>query len=213
MKNEHVLEQLSAYMDGEAADPRGVARHLQTCETCARRYLELRKLATQVRKLPPPVPHPAFTGRVMAHVRESQPVRHRGLRVAWALAAALLLMLGGATVYLNAPWPGAAQPAPGQLVAASKVWADEEAVVAEFCRLLDDGAVPFLVTAEAEPDMEAVDIEVEDLVYALAMEGEGIGEIEEAVWYEDDFYATIDSLDEVEAAVFEELLIAYISEG
>ncbi len=45
-KSLHVLDELSAYIDGESRDPEFIARHLQSCPECARRHVELLKLST-----------------------------------------------------------------------------------------------------------------------------------------------------------------------
>ena len=64
MNNRHVLDDLSAYLDGECTEPARVVRHLQTCAPCAKRYQELRVLSGQVRALKPPAVSPEFAARV-----------------------------------------------------------------------------------------------------------------------------------------------------
>jgi negative regulator of sigma E activity len=80
MKDERLHEELSAYLDGEAADPARVARLLQEDPDAARRYGELARLSA----------------RVMAHVREAcvaRPVWRWAKTLTWATAAAAVVAL------------------------------------------------------------------------------------------------------------------------
>lgn len=95
MKNEHVIDQLSAYLDGEAADPARIEAHLQDCLTCRKRYDELTRLSQYMRELAEPDVSPSFAARVVLRAKESN-ARPAALwpRFMWsgAVAAALLLV-------------------------------------------------------------------------------------------------------------------------
>jgi anti-sigma factor RsiW len=94
--NPHVVERLSAYLDGEVpADERqAMAGHLRDCDTCARRLEEIAAVDAAVRELPAEPPAGYLDG-FAASVRrrlERQSPRVRRLPVwTWAVAAALVL--------------------------------------------------------------------------------------------------------------------------
>lgn len=78
MKNDmHVLDELSALLDGEAEDPARIESHVRACPTCAQRYRELRAVTTQVRRLNAPEVSPEFVKLVVARVREESSMRRR----------------------------------------------------------------------------------------------------------------------------------------
>ncbi|HRI87139.1 MAG TPA: hypothetical protein PLJ47_07625 [Candidatus Hydrogenedentes bacterium] len=88
-------DELSAYLDGEADDPAHIARLIAEDADVARVYAGMQRLSSQVKSLAAPEVHPAFATRVMAHVREAEPVpsapRHvwRWSLIAVSAAAAL----------------------------------------------------------------------------------------------------------------------------
>ncbi|NIA16151.1 MAG: hypothetical protein GWP08_18980 [Nitrospiraceae bacterium] len=71
-------EELSAYLDGESADPRGVARRIAESPEAGERFAALESVSSLVRSLPEPNVSPAFATRVMAEVAES-----RGMARGW----------------------------------------------------------------------------------------------------------------------------------
>ncbi len=70
-RNHKELEELSAYLDGEATRPRDVERRIDNDADAALIAKELSALSTELGRLPAPDIHPAFRTRVMAHVRET----------------------------------------------------------------------------------------------------------------------------------------------
>ncbi len=76
----HVHQLLSAYVDGEAQRPDRIAAHLSACEECARHHRELLALSQRMQALPFPEVRPEFTTRVIAHVRDADPVPRRAAR-------------------------------------------------------------------------------------------------------------------------------------
>ena len=87
-------EQLFFYSEGllEADETRTIAAHLQSCESCAARYLEEIELTVALRELPAPVPSAAISGRVIAQIRAA---RARTVSRWWWVAAFGLLVASG----------------------------------------------------------------------------------------------------------------------
>ena len=145
MKNDtdHVLDELSAYLDGEADDMARVARHIQHCEACAKRHIELLRLSNHLRHLPEPAVSPDFTARVIMRVEEDHPrawrTAFRPVRLA-ALALAACLIAMAAVVFQNrfASAPATSSPA----------------------------------TAMSNPQLAALEMETTDFEWLNAIEGE-----------------------------------------
>lgn len=106
-KGRHVLDELSAYLDGEADDAEAIGRHLSQCVTCAQRFMELSKLSAHLKALPEAEPHPAFANRVMAHVQASTPTRRWGpVELAFVGTAVMVLLVASAAVYFTTAYSG-----------------------------------------------------------------------------------------------------------
>lgn len=144
-EDRHVINELSAYIDGEASDPARIARHLQGCPECARRHIELLKLSAHLRRMPLPDVRPEFATRVMARIAEQEgaPAPFRGRRIADAMAVAALVAL---CVTLFSLWLRQdRETPPAQLVARSIALRDADAVVGAFVELFDEGVDEELV--------------------------------------------------------------------
>ena len=106
MRDDHVLHELSAYLDGECPDPERVARHLDACPDCAARHRELEALSAGLRGLAPPEVHPAFVTRVLGAIEApaAGPRRWRAFRLGgvFAAMAGLAVVVVGA-FYLSGP--------------------------------------------------------------------------------------------------------------
>ena len=97
MKMHVKLEDLWAYIDGEAKDAERVRAHLQQCAECAQRHVAMAKVSAGVQALPVPELRGGLASRVVAVIEDSE--AHRG---SWwqrvgapvAVAAALLLTAG-----------------------------------------------------------------------------------------------------------------------
>jgi hypothetical protein len=121
----HVLDRLSAYVDGELSPPDRalVAEHLAGCEECSRRLQTLGVVDAAARALPaepPPGYFAAFPSRVRRRLEGD--TRERSWRMpawAWAAAAAALLAVVAPLTLMRAPLPGGlpreenALPTPG----------------------------------------------------------------------------------------------------
>ena len=70
-KNRKALEELSAYLDGEAVNPAEVKRRIEEDPDAARMAKDFSSLSTELGRLPAPDVHPGFRTRVMANVRET----------------------------------------------------------------------------------------------------------------------------------------------
>lgn len=65
------LEELSAYLDGESENPDAMRLRIERDPDAARLAREWSGLSRDLGNLPAPKVHPAFSTRVMAHVRDS----------------------------------------------------------------------------------------------------------------------------------------------
>lgn len=143
MNTPHVLDELSAYIDGQCSDPDRIARHLQACPACARRHLELLKITAHVQALQAPPVKPDFATRVWAGIAEEPAANIYPWRTALRLAcAASFLVLASAGLW---HWTTNGEPASPGAVASPQPrlnlsWQDDEQIVEEFSRLLDAGA-------------------------------------------------------------------------
>jgi len=228
MKKGHVLDELSAYIDGEARDPERIERHLRQCPACARRHLELLRLSSHLGALREPEVSPAFLTRVMAHAREAEPLPAR--RAWWAAAprwgmAIALIVAGLGLLYGNLPGGGTlpgGRTAPGPetpgavagLPEASADYLDDEAVVEALAALMDQGADLSYVAADTPRSwlMEDSTVTYDDVVALLAEEVEAEDGSFVTVM-PDNVYGAIDSLEDTEAEAFESLLTDYMGKG
>lgn len=220
MSDRHVLDELSDYIDGEAAQPERVARHLRHCATCARRHMELLKLSSHVAALPGPPDNPDLIGRVLAEVGRQQAAADArpGLfpfappRRAWAamaLAAALTLAAGlGWMLQSQTGEPASLDTAEAPLLA-------DEAVVVRLVNLLESGGdLAYFEDAQAAPAIEvpadAVPMEVDGLLLTLAAMA---ASDPEPAYFAVDVFDDVDRLEEAEASIFGQLLDNYFNEG
>lgn len=213
MSHKHIsIDELSAYLDGEAKHPAAVREHLQRCAECAQRHAELGKLSSHLRTLPAPDVSPAFATRVMAAVREArpEPSGYRWLR--WAsgsFGVAVALVLAAAWVMNRPPAapPAVAANPPAQAVDADRLMQVIEARIAQG---EDPGAVEY---AAADWDnTEAIPVSA-DLELALLAQSEWFDPLAEEVDSNTDVDTMISSLSPEQVRVFKQLLTAYAKEG
>ena len=203
--NRHVVEELSAYMDGEARGAERIARHLQECPDCAQRYSELLHLSAEVKGLPLPEVRPEFVTRVMAHVAEAPGARRPWLSPllgpAAVIAAAALLVLALAT-FLRIP------PASSPVTVASKgPIAAGQPIAAEPAR---SGVLPGMDDSDDLNDNG--DVSAEDLVAELFSTQDTAALVDE--WEADeDIDSIIVAMDDTEKENLKELLREYALEG
>ncbi|MBN2308774.1 MAG: hypothetical protein JXR94_07380 [Candidatus Hydrogenedentes bacterium] len=210
MKDDKTRDELSAYLDGEAARPEDVARLLQKDEDAARRYIEMAKLSAHLKGLRPPEVDPAFTTRVMAHVRDVPgPRRRSALRIALTAATAALVLVVAAGLVRHARLRDGATAGPAQ-------WAelDSESLWQEIGhRLREDPSVieqPFaypgalVLSANGEADL--------DWLPALAAQ-DWFADLAGALDETQDLDALIGSLSETETTTLKRLLVEYAEKG
>ena len=75
MKKRISIEELSAYLDGEAKNPGKVRQQLQESDDAARMYRALSKVSAHVRSLPKASVRSGFSGRVLAALEAPKPRR------------------------------------------------------------------------------------------------------------------------------------------
>ncbi|MBI5094375.1 MAG: hypothetical protein HZB26_18305 [Candidatus Hydrogenedentes bacterium] len=221
MKTKHVLDQLSAYIDGQADRPDLIARHLQQCAECARRHMELSKLSAHIKALPPTETHPAFLTRVMANVVETKPVpRRRWLSWPASVAAAFLVsVVVGASYFAAAPHRSATPEIANTAVPGAPKQIDENALMRQIEeRLALGGSTPLLESDDFAADSES-DAHLVALLETTADDIERLARVErindagEDVEAAPMFEVTLDSLDDSDAAAFKELLSEYARKG
>ncbi len=207
MNDKHVLNELSAYLDGECPAQKRVARHLERCPDCARRYKELAALSARVRRLPAPDVRPEFTARVVASIEESAPApRRRSGRLAAPLAIAALVLFVAVTATRFARTPSTpAPPAP--------TFPSEAVLLAELERRISDGdnAATWEAPEPSDgwPEEDIADDEWLD-VLACADWFDTVAEVLEA---DADLDAVIFALGEDEALALKELLNECVEQG
>lgn len=212
MSTRHVLDELSPYIDGESRDRERIARHLQSCPSCARQHLELRKLSAHLRALPAPEVPEGFSARIAARLDEAP--AHVPLFSPFALrlacAAGVAIAAGGLTLRLSpgARETGAAAPPP----AVNLAWQDDDLVVEEFARLMDAGVALDLFgdPDEIESAEDLAPLDEDRVLEALA---EGVPEEDLVSDVPDDLAALLDELAKVDAQTLGELLSTYENEG
>jgi anti-sigma factor RsiW len=224
MSDNHVLDELSAYIDGEAGEPELIARHLAKCTTCAERHETLLNLATRVQALPPPPPRADFVAAVLERVEAEAQAKARPRitwRFAWpapvlAAAAAVLLVLA-LSLQSSPPVtpPDLASGVPTAPSAPAAWWAEEEAVESEFARLLDAGAdVSWLELAVYQPSepLASFSLDVDEIMVMLADASAGVV-YPELETEPDDLHAALDAMSPEEMSILQELIQEYIREG
>ncbi len=214
MKGDHVLDELSAYLDGEARDPERITRHLQQCPACARRHIELSKVSSHVKALSPPEVNPAFATRVLAAIARTRPVPRIGL-VRWSVvssAAVAIVLLLTAIAVLHHRQP--VEPLRiGTVDNAISGYPDSEgAILVKLERHIAAGReIALLEMAAAMKPVDDLEVPTSVMLDMLA----------DASWFpklagqleaEEDLGTLIQSLDDAETEVLKQLLDEYAKE-
>ncbi len=169
-KSPHVVDELSAYIDGESRNPEFIARHLQSCPDCARRHVELLKLSGHLKALSAPEVHPAFVTRVVAHTVDIPRARVWFPLLSPRRVAALcivLLVAAGTWRWLPESTAPAPQHSPVQRV--NIAWQDDAQVVEALGRLMDAGLpVDLFGDMDEATDTEEPDVALESMLESLA---------------------------------------------
>ena len=178
MKKRISVEELSAFLDGEAKHPEKVRRLLQKSEDAARKHAALSKVSAQVRSLPGPYVRPGFSGRVIASLEDSESRRSLPWQVpvgASLMAAALLAVIAMIGVKDSVTPPAVVHTVastPAQTKPETTALEDEDALVAELERLITSDRTSTAVLSDGfykEP--EPVEELPADLLLALAPAG------------------------------------------
>lgn len=167
-RSPHVIEELSAYIDGESRDADSIARHLQSCPDCARHHVQLLKLSGHLKALAGPDVHPAFVTRVVARTREVPRSRLWFPRLAPRWTAALVIFgLVATGAWLGRPGGEAPPEPPVQQV--NFAWQDDAQVVEALAGLMDAGLPVDLFGDLDEPaENDAPDVALESVLESLA---------------------------------------------
>lgn len=211
MKDRHVLDELSAYLDGEASEPRRIESHLAACSECARRHGELAALSRAMRQMTAPPVGDAFAQRVAARIREtgretSGPVL--SARRYWAAASAVLAVAACLVIAIAMLVSLRNPESPFVITRTENGSPDEAGMVAH----IFEGGEPapwdygFAVpeeTPETGEDEMVLALVDSDWFEAAATAWESEADLDELV----------SSLDESEKQEFEQLLLTYSQEG
>lgn len=205
----HVVDELSAYLDGESREPERIARHLQSCPECARRHLQLLKLSGHLQALRGPEVHPAFVTRVMAHAAETPTSRSWFPRLSPRLATALCiagLVVAGTWRWMPAPGAPIAPPAPGQSPLRINVaWQDDAQVVEALSRLMEAG-VPVDLFGDPDEAVESDDTSVPlDTILDSLADGALDGDVGDP-YAQEDLTGLMDSLAEEDVQLLNDLI-------
>ena len=201
----HVLDELSACIDGEAKAPEVIARHLESCGACAQRHRELLELSAQIRedsdrqKAVCPGFSAAFVTRVVARASETVPAPRvwwgRRVSVGFACVGLVVVILGALMTF----------PRPVQAPQTAGITAPAHSEDASWA------AEPERHFAELDVYGESDEVSPEDLVLALG-DIEWLAGLAEVSEQQEDMDAAISSLNATEAESLKELLREYAKE-
>lgn len=208
MKNRRLRDEVSAYIDGEAADPERIERLIREDAEAARYYDGLLRLSQGLRALEHPGHDPHFAARVIGRVREGGERGNASRRAWWSLAGAA----AAACLLVAAAWfvmPGRPEPA-------SPAAAQDEQVLLELVeqRLAREPEAQEALEAYVpeEPVVLASDVSGESWLEVLASQS-WFDVFAENVEGGQDLDMLLDSLTEEETSALREALIDYARAG
>ena len=212
MKKRISVEELSAFLDGEAKHPEEVLWLLQESEEVARKHAALSKVSAQVRSLPEPYVRPGFSGRVIASLQDSE--SHRSLP--WQIPAGASLMAVILAVFavvglndsVTPPAVQTAASAPAQITPETIALEVEDALVAELeRRIASDRTSTAVLSDGCYKEPEPVEGLPTDLLLALAPAGwlDSFGGLNEG----SDYTTEMGALSDTEKRIFVQLLEEY----
>ena len=212
MKKRISVEELSAFLDGEAKQPEKVRRLLQESEGAAREHAALAKVSDQVRSLPEAHVRPEFSGRVMASLQDSRPRRPLPWQVPVGASLMTAILAAVAVVGLI---DGGTPPSVPTIVSVSEqttpetvALEDEDALVAELERRIASGRTSTAVlNASFYEEPAPVEELPADLLLALAPDGwldsfDGLNGTS-------DYITEMGTLSDTEKVIFVQLLEEY----
>jgi len=208
------IETISAYIDGEAKDPRAVALHLQGCAECARLQVDLSKLSTHLNALPEPEVRRDFARDVTALVADDRARRQRRWMPATAqvaLAAALILAVGLMFALRDEPPEVPSVVAENSVAEESPGVSMEEHILNQLERsVLEEtsGAEVVLVAGFAGADTNSSGVSTDDMVAVLASTGM-LNELADEWSEPEDLDTALASLSQAESQQFQQLLATY----
>jgi len=104
------MERLSAYLDGESADPEADRVWIASDHRLSALCREYESLSAEVKGLPPADVSPSFRTRVMAVVRDAdRPVRFPWWRPAVLAVPAIILVVSAVSWFTNRPTPASSE--------------------------------------------------------------------------------------------------------
>lgn len=218
MSDRHVMDELSAYLDGEADHPDRIARHLQHCEDCARRHIELLRLSAHLRALPSPPVRDSFARDVLARLHgEATNVtpwratkRRWPLRTTSGLAAAAALLLAAAIGLTLVPQEKRPAPAMASVSQPAAPAPTVTRTVELLAQTAGEDTLEFPLAPVEEPNTETVPLAdlLDQMALASAME-----EPAEPPAADEDLLGLLGGLKEDEIENLQELIQDYGDQG
>lgn len=208
------IETISAYIDGEAKDPRAVALHLQGCAECARLQVELSKLSTHLNALPEPEVRRDFARDVTAIVADDRAQRMRRWMPATAqiaLAAALILAVGLMFALRDEPSEVPSIVAENRVAEETPGVSMEDHILNQLSQAaLEDtsGTEVVLVAGLAGSGANSSGVSTDDMVAVLASTGM-LNELADEWSASEDYDTALASLNQAESQKFHQLFATY----
>ena len=196
----HVRDDLSAWIDGQADDPARIQSHLAECADCAEHYRELKTLSDTLKAMPAPLVGDDFALRVAARIRRPAPkLRYWPAASALLAAAAAIVIIAAVVMSLRQPTPTVTTTR-----AEDSPPAGESGIFADILLGADTPPWDYGFPAPGDPPETSPD----DLVLALSASGwfEDAAEAWEA---ESDLDELVQSLNEIEQTELKRLLRTY----
>ncbi len=168
------IEELSAFLDGEAINPEDIELRVKADPDAARLAKDLSALSAELGRLPAPDIHPAFRTRVMANVRETdRDLAPPQISWPWRSFAAMVVLAPFAAAFWTFWWsPPAIPEADSQRALVHYLFEqDENVVIDELASLFADdvGVADGEWTAPSNSDA-LEDVEDSEWLDVLAMD-------------------------------------------
>jgi len=215
------IDELSAYLDGEAGALPVLESHLESCDACREQLASMRSVSRKLQDLPMPEVHPAFALRVLAGISDQESTRGRTSILRWvysltsvAVAAVLILALtlNGS---FDGPTAGIDEPdSIGTVAMSSVLRQDEEALFdqlsAHFAR--NDGDYSIISAAYSVTTPEPVTSDSVLLEFALG-DSRSRAQVDRQWPDSKDLRTTINGLNAHESDLFRQMLAAHAQEA
>ncbi|MBI4557420.1 MAG: hypothetical protein HY706_07550 [Candidatus Hydrogenedentes bacterium] len=208
MKDHITNEELSAYLDGQAAEAKSIERHLAECSDCAQRHGAYARMSASLHTLRGPEVHPAFATRVLATIRErdaAQPAWWLRFRLPLVAAAATLVVVLALPLFFSST---VVAPPDNTLTAVDREQLENE--VQSRLAQLASADLPEVTGFAPEPTVE--EFSADELLEGLAAQ-EWFPMIANEIESDEDLNSILLAMDELETEAFRQELMEYAQRG